>query len=1141
MKIDSAVDFVEVIRQIQLLEPEQLEELARLRAGIADPRLLARRLIEKSWLTPYQINQLFQQRGQDLVLGQYVLLERIGEGGMGQVFKARHRRLDRIVALKVIRREHVTNQDAVRRFRREIQATASLSHPNIVLAYDADQVGDTHFLVMEFVDGTDLGSLLKKTGPPAVEQACDYMRQAAAGFQHAHEHGLVHRDIKPSNLLVTRASDSGYGTILKILDLGVARLLQPPDGLDSVSALTKDGRVVGTPDYMAPEQAANSSKADIRSDLYSLGCTFFHLIAGQVPFPGGTPMEKLLKHRIEAPRPLEKVRPQVPPAVAAVVRRLMAKKPEERYQTPAELGLALDALKGGSAPQAILVPSGGAFRSGPPAAVPSNGPAPTVPMASWATPDMGVTGASGRSKKRWLLLAGGAVALIVALVFFLVLLFSPGPKNQTQGPTKPENQVSGPLRELAARVQDPRANRDDLRRDLLQFRQEHAGTPLGLEAVKLLMKLPSPLDELTHDRLLGQERDLFPPQVVALLGESRQRHWGQARCVAVRPDGRLLASGGNDEVIRLWDPTTMRQRAVLLGHTAPVFWLGFTPDGQMLLSASGNGSMRVWEDLTGNPHEVLALRTSINNLTDAPALSPDGQTLAVGGVASLPTLPVEVRLLDLKGLKKKVPPSWRTPLTGHLGGVRAVAFSGDGSLLASAGQDGKVLVWDMSGAAPKVKHTLTKPAGVSHPLAFSGDGKTVALAHQGEIHRWDLSKEEPEELPALRTQTGVIHALAFAPGRLISSSNDNVVRLWDASSEPKELTRLKGIRAGGVYGLAVSANGATLFTAGQDTTVRQWSLAGEPRQVPNALGVDAVATTMAAALTPAGKTVAIIHEQDAILQLWDPASSRKNQARLSAGWGQAVVFSPDGQMLAVAVAGGAGVELRRLTDGKLEAPEALVPGLGRVVALAFSGDGKTLAAGCADGTIRVCSPGGAPPRRWRPLTTLRMEPVALAISPDGKTVAVATPAWSNETKTVRLLRADTGAEIGSIAELRVAALAFAPDGQSLATAGVGSDRAPDLRMWDLRAGQPKAISVTWAKGHVGPLTSVAFTPDGEWLVTAGQDGMIVLHGPATGQTIDSWKLPGPVRGVSLAADGRHLVTANGNGTVSLLRYRPVGR
>src|SRR5262249_54266744 len=206
MLIDSSASLIETLRRLQLLEPVQLGEVARLAPTFPDARALAKELLHRAWLTPYQVNQLLQGRGGDLVLGQYVIQERLGEGGMGQVFKAQQRRLNRVVDLKVIRKDRLANPEAVRRFHREVQAVAQLSHPNVVVAYDADQVNSTHFFAMEYVEGTDLARLVRESGPLPVVFACDYIRQAALGLQHAHERGLVHRDIKPSNLLVAWAA-----------------------------------------------------------------------------------------------------------------------------------------------------------------------------------------------------------------------------------------------------------------------------------------------------------------------------------------------------------------------------------------------------------------------------------------------------------------------------------------------------------------------------------------------------------------------------------------------------------------------------------------------------------------------------------------------------------------------------------------------------------------------------------------------------------------------------------------------------------------------------------------------------------------------------------------------------------------------
>jgi formylglycine-generating enzyme required for sulfatase activity/tRNA A-37 threonylcarbamoyl transferase component Bud32 len=363
MAVTTAADLVAALRSLPLLGPGQLQEVVKLQPRYPEPKALAHKLLKRGWLTAYQLNQLLQGKGQELVLDQYVLLDRLGEGGMGQVFKARHLKLDRIVALKVMRQEQLAKPTAVKRFHREVQAAAQLTHPNIVLGFDAGQVGATHFFVMEYVDGTDFRRMVKQRGPLPVAQACDYIRQAALGLQHAHERGLIHRDIKPSNLLITSAGPGAdashsrpsssqplapYGTV-KILDMGLARLSWLDDE-DSGSVLTRDGVMLGTVEYLAPEQAFNAHSVDIRADIYSLGCTFYFLLTGRVPFPEGGMTEKVLQHRVAEPTPVEQFRQDVPPNVIAVVKRMMAKRPEDRFQTPSEVAAALAAPALGAIP-----------------------------------------------------------------------------------------------------------------------------------------------------------------------------------------------------------------------------------------------------------------------------------------------------------------------------------------------------------------------------------------------------------------------------------------------------------------------------------------------------------------------------------------------------------------------------------------------------------------------------------------------------------------------------------------------------------------------------------------------------------------------------------------------------------------------
>ncbi|MBX9583644.1 MAG: serine/threonine protein kinase [Gemmataceae bacterium] len=275
----------------------------------------------------------------------YELLAYLGDGGMGRVYKARQVRLDRLVALKIVRPDRLARPGAVERFEREARAVAKLDHPNIVRIHDANEAGDVHFLVMEYLAGTDLSRMVDLRGPLPVAEACDYARQAALALGHAHDRGLVHRDIKPANLMVC-------GGVVKVLDLGLARLRAPDSladddppaapGAEVLDTLTRDGAVMGTPDYMAPEQALNTAGADIRADLYSLGCTLYAVLTGEVVFPGGDVLDKTRRHAAEEPRPLHLVRPEVPPRLAAVVARMMAKRPADRYQTPAGVADALE-------------------------------------------------------------------------------------------------------------------------------------------------------------------------------------------------------------------------------------------------------------------------------------------------------------------------------------------------------------------------------------------------------------------------------------------------------------------------------------------------------------------------------------------------------------------------------------------------------------------------------------------------------------------------------------------------------------------------------------------------------------------------------------------------------------------------------
>ncbi len=335
MSSESPDAFLAAVREAGLLDPARLAELAAWAdKSLADMQGLVAEILRRGWLTPYQIKEVHRGRGAGLTLGRYALLDLLGEGGMGRVFKALDTRLGREVALKVIRKEKLTRPSVLRRFQREMEAAAKLSHPNVVLAFDADEANGVHFYAMEYVEGTDLTKLVQSRGPLAVPQACDYVRQAALGLQHAAEQGLVHRDVKPSNLLVTPRGQ------VKVLDLGLA-LLKGDAGAEGDGRVTQHGLVLGTPDFLAPEQARNPLGVDTRADVYALGGTLYFLLTGRPPYEGESATEKLVRHVSAPPPSLLAHRPDAPPQLDAVVQWMMAKRPEDRPQTPAQAAMAL--------------------------------------------------------------------------------------------------------------------------------------------------------------------------------------------------------------------------------------------------------------------------------------------------------------------------------------------------------------------------------------------------------------------------------------------------------------------------------------------------------------------------------------------------------------------------------------------------------------------------------------------------------------------------------------------------------------------------------------------------------------------------------------------------------------------------------
>jgi serine/threonine protein kinase/DNA-binding NarL/FixJ family response regulator len=363
-----AHELLSSLKESGLLVGADLDQAAAAASQTSDAGVLAHTLMRSGILTPYQMDAVFTGKAAELRVGNYDVLDQLGAGGMGTVFKARHRRMKRIVALKVLAKNLERDDSFVRRFQREVETIARLSHPNIVMAYDADEANGLLFLVMEYVQGADLATLVQKQGPFRVAAAVSCILQAARGLEYAHSQGIIHRDIKPANLL---RDETGA---VKVTDLGLARFnpLAEAKGSSAPSSITQAGYVVGTADYMAPEQAVDSTTVDHRVDIYSLGATLYFLLLGHPPYQGTTLMATLLLHR-DGPIPaLARAGNEVPAALDTIFRRMMAKTPAQRFQSMTEVVQALAAVE---------------TSLGPPAAGSAGNELVTAPPATGAVPN----------------------------------------------------------------------------------------------------------------------------------------------------------------------------------------------------------------------------------------------------------------------------------------------------------------------------------------------------------------------------------------------------------------------------------------------------------------------------------------------------------------------------------------------------------------------------------------------------------------------------------------------------------------------------------------------------------------------------------------------------------------------------------
>jgi serine/threonine protein kinase/WD40 repeat protein len=720
-------------------------------------------------------------------LGPYRVLGMLGSGGMGMVYLAEDPRLKRHVALKVIRPELARRGDARQRFLREAQAIAAIEHDNIVAVYQADEDRGVPFLAMQLLRGETLESRLARTeGPLPVDEVLQIGREAAQGLAAAHARGLIHRDIKPGNIWLedrfstevvasaerktektedqtigdfsspassSRGAESAAGSFrVKILDFGLARALQGEE-----ASQTRSGALVGTPAYMAPEQAQGQA-VDNRADLFSLGCVLYRLATGRPAFAGNDVFAIVLAVATSQPPPPRELNPALPAPLAALIARLLAKRPEERPPSAQAVAEELRAIEDGLKPRpsrrrwlaltalAVLLTSVPAAtlawraRTRPPPEPPPDPAAVTFLF----------------DEKLPLLLRQGDTEQPLDL--------------QQEGPRSlPPGDYA--LR-LAADTSDRRLLPDHftvkagevrtLRLRLvgeISRQEEHSLTVWAVAVTtrkdRLLVLSGS------NDRRIA----LWDPPATGRL--TVLDHGNPVRCLAVTPDGRLAASGGGEKSrkamlsIRLWDLDKLQAKDVLVGHRSLVTALAFGPDGKRLLSGDAGGRLLLW-DLETRQSRVLPGHDGLG--VNAVAISADGRRALSGGG--------DGQVLLWHMAEDRPPQS----LEGHTGGARGVAFAPDGTTAVSVGQDGTLRVSDLKSSKG---HGVEGPDAF-HAVAYAPDGKRLLTGDAaGNVRLWDVAALQ--ELYCFKGHQGAVHGVVFAAGgrQAVSCGADQTVRLWE--------------------------------------------------------------------------------------------------------------------------------------------------------------------------------------------------------------------------------------------------------------------------------------------------------------------------------------------------------------------------